>query len=84
MRNITNRHSVLNKTASLQPNAGITYFAGQVANGVLRCRFHRIKSINGTMLMAQRDYNQHFFDLETDWYLMFAKGDALQGGQCCV
>ncbi|XP_052778173.1 putative ferric-chelate reductase 1 [Mya arenaria] len=52
---------------------GISNFQGGISNGVLRCRFFRIKSANGTAL------ENTMYDLNQDWHLMFATGPAMQG-----
>ncbi|KAL3843198.1 hypothetical protein ACJMK2_021143, partial [Sinanodonta woodiana] len=66
----------------LQPDTfGITGKSGKVENGVLTCSFSRVRRFdlvtNGTRIKRVASSVNHFFDLDTDWYLFFAKGHTL-------
>ncbi|XP_071117483.1 putative ferric-chelate reductase 1 [Haliotis cracherodii] len=50
--------------------AGLSNAAGSYVNGVLECSFDRVK---------RDDFYPHLKDLNNDYYLMFADGDAISG-----
>ena len=53
-----------------QPKLGITQESGSVTNGIFHCSFSRKNFIEG---------EKDVFDLNKDWFMMFAEGPAVNG-----
>ncbi|KAL3878437.1 hypothetical protein ACJMK2_030787 [Sinanodonta woodiana] len=60
------------------PTYGVTGTGGKFENGILTCSFDRIKTANlvssGKRKKRAASSSATFFDLNQDWYLMFALG----------
>ena len=54
----------------MQSQAGLSDVSGSYVSGVLSCKFTRAKRV---------DAEPNMFDLEQDWNIMFAHGNALSG-----
>ncbi|KAK3593609.1 hypothetical protein CHS0354_018708, partial [Potamilus streckersoni] len=60
------------------PSYGVTGMGGKLENGIFTCSFSRIKTVNlvssGRRKKRATSSSATFFDLNQDWYLMFALG----------
>lgn len=54
----------------LQPKLGITQEFGSVNDGIFHCAFSRKNFMEG---------EKDVFDLNKDWFMMFAEGPAVNG-----